>query len=158
MIRADWTPLWVADRGNARALGRKQILCLELLRDHGPTTREELSAAGVGAATIDSLLSGWPGLLAPDGPPAAPRPQRCRLAAPGQLQELHAILAAVAAHGKTERTRWSGAAVDHLLNTGVIRSDGQQYALCEPPWHEDAVAQEIRSRSRWPQPAVPSRP
>jgi hypothetical protein len=130
MIRADWTPLWAAHRSNREQLGPKQVACLELLRDRGPLTHNELLAAGFGLPVRDSLT-----ISARCCPPLVDfdtdRPQRYFLAAPSQLAELQAVLSAIRdGHELPSRApmRWRGSIELHIERAGLARwsKDGQR--------------------------------
>lgn len=134
MIRADWTPLWAAEKHNARALGPKQVGCLELLRDHGPLTHKELIAAGYGLPVRDSLtLSGrcYPVLAGF----TMEHPQRYYLAAPVHLRELNDVLAAIRDGRETPdymQMSYGGAIEEHLQHAGIARQGCRGWGLIPP--------------------------
>jgi hypothetical protein len=152
MIRADWTPLWAADPSNGKALGAKQVRCLELLREHGPLTHTELRGEWISISVLDGLLHTWPALVDLDHADQ----RRYRLAAPRQLRELGAVLEAIRMNEVPPVTRYSGAATDHLMNAGVIRVSQLKAVLLDPPWVVHSYIADIPKRSRWPQPGVPA--
>src|SRR5713101_1821678 len=96
-IRADWTPLWAADKSNRKPLGPAQAAMLVMLRDRGPVTTRELRAAGIKRSTHDSLIMSlhcYPLLVSFDDS----RPQRYYLAAPEQNASLDRALELLRAH------------------------------------------------------------
>jgi hypothetical protein len=151
MIRADWTPLWAADWSNCKALGRKQVECLELLRDRGPMTASELRQAGTGLSTCDKLSLSrpmYPRLVAFRDDADA---QRYFLAAPGQQAELDAVLEVVAAHPDginpellardSEPARlWRSVVIDHIINAGLARTNHNWVLYPVTPWDRPAAS------------------
>ena len=141
MIRADWTPLWAADWSNRRALGPKQVACLELLRDHGPLTHKELLAAGFGLPVRDSLtISGYcyPPLA---GFTTGEHPQRYFLAAPDRQQELDVVLAAIRDGREPppyDQMSYRGAVEEHIYRAGIARQDTHGRWFLIPPADQQA--------------------
>jgi hypothetical protein len=131
VIRADWTPLWAADRSNRKALGGRQIAMLEACRDRGPLTWAQMRADGFTLQTRDTLSGSgrcYPRLLAFD----TGHPQRHFLAAPGQQRELDMVLAALAsgqALPDYSDMDWRGAIESHLEHAGIARWFRSGYAL-----------------------------